>query len=92
MELSPREMGQYAQFLEEHSRQIQQLCRSMEELTAMASQCMDQKTGLVAARDLLTNMENIRKNVPMSDEASRRLILAMKRVASIGESFGGRGM
>lgn len=91
MELSPTQMGQYAQFLEEHSRQILQLCQNMEQLTAMASQCMDQKTGLVAARDLLANMETIKKNIPMSDDACHRLILTMKQVAAIGDSFGGRG-
>lgn len=88
MELDPVLMGQYADFLEEFSRQITDLCRGMEELTASASQCMDQVSGLQAARALAINMENIIKNVPVSDEACQRLILAMKRIAAAQDVFG----
>ena len=88
MELNTSLMEEYAQFLEDHSRQIVELCGQLEECLAIAAQCMDQQSGLAAASRMAQNVENIRNNVPMSDDACKRLVLARKRVDSATQVFG----
>lgn len=81
-------MQNYADFLEDHSRQIQNLCQQMEQLVAIAAQCMDQQSGVAAAGRLMQNMETIRTNVPMADDACQRLILSLGYIRSAGSIFG----
>jgi len=56
----------------------------------VAVQCMDQQSGRGAAQRLAQNLENIKANVPISDDASKRLILSKKHVIDAGNVFGGR--
>lgn len=78
MELNRGLMSQYAEFLEENTRQIVELCNNVQEALAIARHCLDQSSGVVAAAELYNNMENIRKAVPIEDNAIKRLVLAKK--------------
>lgn len=80
MELNPILMRQYADFLEESSRQIVELCNQIEGTLEIASGCMDEESGRDAAARLYDNMETIKKNVPIEDDAVRRLVYALKYV------------
>ena len=88
MNVNTQKMEEYAEFLEENSRKIIELCNKLEESLVMAVQCMDQQSGRSAAQRMAQNLENIKNNVPISDEASRRLILSKKHVDSAGQIFG----
>lgn len=88
MNVNTQKMEEYAGFLEENSRKIIELCNKLEESLVMAVQCMDQQSGRSAAQRMAQNLENIKNNVPISDDASRRLILSKKHVDSAGQVFG----
>ena len=88
MNLNTDLMDAYAQFLEDHSREIINLCGQLEECLNIAVQCMDQQSGLAAAARMARNIENVRKNVPMSDDACKRLVLARRQVDSATQVFG----
>lgn len=81
-------MAQYAQFLEDKSQGIVSLCNQLGECLTIAVQCMDQQSGRAAAQRMAQNVENIKNNVPMADDASRRLILALKHIDSATQTFG----
>ena len=81
-------MAQYASFLEEKSRSIVNLCNQLEECLTVAVQCMDQQSGRAAAQRMAQNVENVKNNVPMADDASKRLILSLKHVNSATQVFG----
>lgn len=81
-------MTQYAQFLEEKSRQIVALCNQLNTNLSIAHQCMDQQSGRSAAVRMAQNIENVKKSVPISDDAAKRLILSKKHVDSAGQVFG----
>lgn len=81
-------MEQYASFLEENSRKIIELCNSLEEALNLAMQCMDQESGAQAARRMAQNLENIKANVPLNDDACQRLILSKSYVDSATNVFG----
>lgn len=88
MNVNTQKMEEYAAFLEENSRKIIELCNKLEESLIMAVQCMDQQSGRSAAQRMAQNLENIKNNVPISDDASRRLILSKKHIDSAGQVFG----
>lgn len=88
MNVNTQKMEEYAVFLEENSRKIIELCNKLEESLIMAVQCMDQQSGRSAAQRMAQNLENIKNNVPISDDASRRLILSKKHIDSAGQVFG----
>lgn len=88
MRVDTEKMAEYASFLEENSRKIIALCAKIEEGLAVAVQCMDQQSGRNAAQRMAQNMENIKNNVPISDDASQRLLLSKKYVDSAGTVFG----
>ena len=88
MNVNTQKMEEYAEFLEQNSRKIIELCNKLEESLVMAVQCMDQQSGHSAAQRMAQNLENIKNNVPISDDASRRLILSKKHVDSAGQVFG----
>lgn len=88
MNVNPQLMAEYAEFLEENSTKITNLCTQIEENLSLATQCMDQVSGLQAAKRMLQNLENIKNNVPVSTEAGRRLILSKKYVDSASNVFG----
>ena len=87
MNLNTELMEAYAQFLEDHSRQIVDLCGQLEECLSIATQCMDQESGLAAAARMAQNVENIRRNVPAADDACKRLVLTRKQVDSAAQIF-----
>ena len=88
MNVNTQKMEEYASFLEENSRNIIALCNKIEECLTIAVQCMDQQSGRGAAQRMAQNLENIKKNVPVSDDAGKRLILSKKYVDSAGQVFG----
>lgn len=90
MNVNTQLMAQYADFLENKSREIQELCVQVEQLMQVAVQCMDQQSGRQAAARLAQNMENIRANVPISDDAAKRLLLSKRMVDGAMNVFGGR--
>lgn len=90
MNLVTEQMREYATFLEEISEKIVNQCNALEGNVVVALHCMDQKSGLVASRNMLQNIENIKASVPYSDDAAQRLIKAMKLIDSIDDSFGGK--
>lgn len=88
MNVNTQKMEEYAVFLEENSRKIIELCNKLEESLIMAVQCMDQQSGRSAVQRMAQNLENIKNNVPISNDASRRLILSKKYIDSAGQVFG----
>ena len=80
MNVNTELMGRYAEFLEDHSRQIVSLCQQLENCLTIAVQCMDQQSGRAAALRMAQNVENIKNNVPMADDACQRLILSKTHV------------
>lgn len=88
MNVDTGKMGEYAEFLDENSRKIVELCTKIEETLVVAVQCMDQQSGRGAAQRMAQNLENIKKNVPISDDASKRLVLSKKYVDSASSVFG----
>lgn len=88
MNVNTGKMTEYAEFLDETSRKIVSLCSKIEESLIMAVQCMDQQSGRSAAQRMAQNLENIKNNVPISDDASKRLVLSKKYVDSAGQVFG----
>lgn len=88
MNVNTQKMEEYAQFLDENSRKIIALCNQLEESLMIAVQCMDQQSGRGAAQRMAQNLENIKNNVPVSDDASKRLVLSKKCVDSAGQVFG----
>lgn len=88
MNVNTQKMEEYAVFLEENSRKIIELCNKLEESLIMAAQCMDQQSGRSAVQRMAQNLENIKNNVPISNDASRRLILSKKYIDSAGQVFG----
>lgn len=88
MNVNTQMMSEYAEFLEENSRKIIQLCSQIEECLSMATQCMDQVSGLHAAQRMIQNLENIKNNVPVSNDASARLVKSKKFIDDAGSVFG----
>lgn len=89
MNVDTAKMMEYSEFLEENSRKIIALCNTIEQQLVVAVQCMDQQSGRGAALRMSQNMENIKNNVPVSDAASKRLVLSKKYVDAAGNVFGG---
>lgn len=90
MELDTTQIKAYADFLEENSRQIVSVCSSLEGSLSEALNFMDQKSALMATRRMVGNIENIKKSVPISDDACKRLILVLRRIQNAQDTFGGR--
>lgn len=88
MNVETEKMSHYAEFLSDNSLKIKELCSRIQESLTLAVQCMDQQSGRAAAARLSQNLENIKKNVPISDDASRRLVLSRKYIDSAGSVFG----
>lgn len=88
MKVNTGKMTEYAEFLDETSKKIELLCTKIEEGLLMAVQCMDQQSGRGAAQRMAQNLENIKNNVPISDDASKRLVLSKKYIDSAGQVFG----
>jgi len=88
MNVDTGKMAEYADFLDETSRRIIELCNNIEETLVLAVQCMDQQSGRGAAQRLAQNLENIKNNVPVSEDASKRLVRSRKMVESAGSVFG----
>ena len=64
------------------------LCNQLGRCLTIAVQCMDQQSGRAAAQRMAQNVENVKNNVPMADDASKRLILSLKHVNSATQVFG----
>lgn len=90
MNVNTQKMEEYAEFLEENSRKIIVLCNKLEESLVMVVQCMDQQSGRSAAQRMAQNLENIKNNVPISDDASKRLILSKNMLIVLDEFSGGK--
>ena len=88
MNVDTVKMSEYAEFLDENSQKIIALCTKIEECLIIAVQCMDQQSGRGAAQRMAQNLENIKNNVPISDDASKRLVLSKKYIDSAGTVFG----
>ena len=88
MNVDTVKMSEYADFLDENSQKIIALCTKIEECLIIAVQCMDQQSGRGAAQRMAQNLENIKNNVPISDDASKRLVLSKKYIDSAGTVFG----
>lgn len=80
MDVITEKMAEYANFLDENSRNIETLCNMIEQQLQVAVQCMDQQSGRNAALRMAQNIENVKNNRPISDNASERLVLAKKLV------------
>lgn len=89
MNVDTSKMSEYAAFLEDNSNQILSLCENLNEQLEVASQCMDQESGRRAVQRMSQNIENIKKNVPISDAACKRLVLSAKYIDSARGIFGG---
>ena len=87
MNVNTLKMEEYAAFLEENSRNIVDLCNKLEECLAIAVQCMDQHSGRAAALRMAENIENIKNNVPISNDAAKRLQLSKKYIHSATDVF-----
>lgn len=87
MDLETNLMEQYAEFLDEKGTQIIDLCTYLERMMDIARQCMDQVSGLNATKRLLDDLENIKRLVPISDEASKRLVRAKKLIEDATHIF-----
>lgn len=90
MNLNTEGMQQYAEFLENNSNNIKEVCATLQEYIQMARQCMDHESGIGASQRMESNIENIIKNVPINDDACKRLVLSLKYVRDAGNVFGGR--
>ena len=88
MNVDTVKMSEYADFLDDNSQKIIALCTKIEECLIIAVQCMDQQSGRGAAQRMAQNLENIKNNVPISDDASKRLVLSKKYIDSAGTVFG----
>lgn len=88
MNVNTNKMSEYAEFLNENSRNIIALCNKIEQNLLIAVQCMDQQSGRGAAGRMAQNLENIKKNVPISEDASQRIVLAKKYIGDAGRVFG----
>lgn len=88
MNVDTGKMTEYADFLDKTSRKIVLLCTKIEESLIMAVQCMDQQSGRGAVQRMAHNLENIKNNVPISDDASKRLVLSKKHINNAGNVFG----
>lgn len=87
MNFDTDKMREYSEFLEENSRKIGELCIKIEESLMLAVQCMDQQSGRGAAQRMEQNLNNIKNNVPISDDASRRLVLSKKYIDRASDVF-----
>ena len=90
MNVDTSRMQEYADFMEEQSRQIINLCNQIEQSMGEAIQYMDQVSGLNAAKNLMENMENIKVCAQFSDDTCKKLVLAKKRIEDASRVFGGR--
>lgn len=88
MNVDPAKMAEYADFLSNNSRKIVELCNRIEEGLLIAVQCMDQQSGRNAASRMAQSLETVKSNVPISDDASRRLTLSRQYIAAAGSVFG----
>ncbi len=87
MNVDTGKMSEYADFLEENSKKIITLCSKIEESLAIAVQCMDQDSGRAAAQRMAQNLENIKNNVPICDDANKRLVLSKKYIDNASSVF-----
>ena len=87
MNVNTQKMEEYADFLEENSRNIVNLCNELERCLTIAVQCMDQDSGHAAALRMAENIENIKNNVPISNDAAKRLQLSRKYIHSATNVF-----
>ena len=88
MTIETEQARRCAETLENNSRAIIQLCNDIEEMLSVAVQCMDSEGGRAAAARMNQNMENIKRSVPVEDDACKRLILALKQIAETSRTFG----
>lgn len=88
MDVNTGKMMEYAEFLDDTSTKIVTLCTKIEESLMLAIQCMDQQSGLRAAQRMTQNLENIKNNVPISNDAKKRLVLSKKHIDSASSIFG----
>lgn len=88
MNVDTGKMVEYADFLSENSSRIIELCTRIEENLMLAVQCMDQQSGRSAAQRMAQNLENIKINVPISNDASKRLLLSKEYIDRAGSVFG----
>lgn len=63
-------------------------CNKLEERLVAAVQCMNEQSERSAARRMAQNIENIKNSVPISDGASKRLVLSKKCVDGADRVFG----
>ena len=88
MELDTARMREYQEFLEDHTSKIETICMEMDEYIQIAAQCMDPESGRGAAQRMMQNIENIRKNIPISDGVSKRLTMGLKGIDEAKNIFG----
>lgn len=88
MNVNTVKMEDYAAFLADNSTQIKNLCASLQDKLAIATQCMDQDSGRAAAQRMSASIERLAANVPISDDASQRLIKSKKYIDSAHGIFG----
>ncbi len=87
MELNDGQMRAYIDFLDENSQSIKTLCSELQELIAIAKQCMDQENGPRAAASLSNNIETINQSVPANDDAVKTLVLTLKKINDARKVF-----
>ena len=87
MNVDTVKMGDYSDFLETKCTEIRSISGQMKEFLSIASQCMDQESGRAAVRRLQDCIDNILKSIPIASDASKRLVLAKKRVEEAEQVF-----
>lgn len=90
MNVDTGRMKEYADFMEEQSSKIINLCDQIEQSIGETIQYMDQVSGLNAAKNLMENMENIKACVQFSDNTCQKLVHAKMLIEDAGSVFGGR--
>ena len=83
-------MREYEKFLETKSAELAQLCEKFGEQLIIATQCMDQLSGQIAAAALTRNMEEIKKNIPRATDTTAQIVKARKLAQEAANIFGNK--
>ena len=89
MEIDTKKLLDYANFMEDHCKRIETLCKALESDMAFAILCMDELNGKPTARRLQENIEQLRSNLPVGTDVYERLMEARKIILDLLGQEGG---